>query len=189
MGKGKRVPFSVGVVVLPFFLLPGCNSVAGFFKNRALDATDIIDLKYGAGRGVGLGAKVEPLPFFGTGLGFRSPGPTTEWFGRRAEQDDLYFAQFVLLGFEGAGRQPDDDVEVNFMTVQLHRFEDGHVHPERLIRVGGEIAIPFVRGGLYLNILELFDFVAGWWFGIDLVGDNDRPREVEVHQPPVAPAP
>ncbi len=155
--------------------LAGCASVGTYFRDRALDASDIIDLKGGVG-GQGLGVKAEPLPFTGLGLGVAMSYRTTEWFGRSAlRQDEAIFIHFVLFGLEAENRRRVFD-EVCVAGIQL-RDDWGYSLPiGEAFRVGGEALFPFVRGGIYLNFFELADFLAGW-FGADLAGDDRKQTE------------
>jgi len=157
----------------------GCAPVGSYLRDRGMDASDIVDLKYGAGLNYGLGAKVEPVPFTGVGLGFGSPCDVTEWFGRRAWQ--MSHLNFIHIGFFGIESQGlHNGNEPCFFGVQLPLYGDRVVElvdVREAFRAGGEVILPFVRGGLYVNLFEIADFLAGW-FGLDVAGDDGQPKAV-----------
>jgi hypothetical protein len=165
-------------------LLTGCNSVGSYFRDRALDFTDIVDVKYGAGlTNLGFGAKVEVFSYVGTGLGYGNEHQVTEWYGRKAGQYPGTFAQAVLLGMENPGEMgPNRYGCWSLLLCQAQHFPKER-YASCIVRTGPEVLLPFIRFGIYLNAIELADFLTGW-FGIDLTGDDGEPKEVDRGVPP-----
>lgn len=174
-------------------LLPGCASVERYARDRLLDVTDVVDFKYG--RAWGLGFKLEITLYFGTGLGLGVQQWTREWYGRHATDFELdaagprswmsgIFAHLGVIGVDGGS--PGDTAQSAFNTVGFNALmlsADTTAPP--LIdrwRVGGELLLPGAIGGIYLNLGELWDFVAGV-FGSDPAGDDGEAKEVKPSTP------
>ncbi|GJM23359.1 MAG: hypothetical protein DHS20C15_32740 [Planctomycetota bacterium] len=166
-------------------------AVADYGGDRLMDLTDIIDLKYGVG--VGVGAKAEVTTYFGAGGGLAALGYTREWFGRRSTiQQAKWFLHFGVAGVDG-GRgslswdeqeDPDGDHEradvhvlfANITTLNDHATGPrGNQPPSEVnlwgfnapptldrFRIGAEFVIPVIQFGLFVNIGEIVDFVGGF---------------------------
>lgn len=182
--------------------LPGCAS--GYLSDRGRDVLDVIDLK--GGWSMGLGVKAEATLYLGAGLGGASLGDTTEWYGRQklvtltqGQYSGGLFVHLLIAGFDTQteyGGPPSQD-SLNVLTVNRVAFSDSNDPPmlERW-RFGGEVVLPFVRGGLYLNLGELFDLFAGV-VGFDPADDDGLVEQVietrpaddsapPAHEPPVS---
>jgi hypothetical protein len=170
-------------------LLPACASVERYARDRLMDVTDIVDFKYGDAWGFGF--KIELTMYFGTGLGLGELEHTREWYGRHGTDFTLDKAggpmdwlegTFVQLGVVGTdGGAPGNAAQSAITTLGLNVLlisADNSAPP--LIdrwRFGGEVVLPWVMGGMYLNLGELWDFFAGV-FGEDPAEDDGQPKEV-----------
>jgi hypothetical protein len=154
--------------------LTGCSTPFGrYWSNRALDATDLVDLKYGRSQAIGI--KAEVTSFLQAGLGGGSID-YTEWFGRtKVSYDQGFFLHMVAFG--GDGVYHFDATSLCLLGVNLVAFRDPEEVPEPMprFRVGAEVLLPFVVGGAYLNFGELVDLFAGF-FGADIMGDDGSPE-------------
>lgn len=174
-----------------------CAGPVTYGRNVVRDLSDVVDVRYGAG--FGLGASVE-AGVFKTGLGCSKLWYDREWFGRKSvEVRDGFFAHGLILGVDGdylrreAAEPENDDVESstgNFSIIVLS--SRGH-SPARVgdeawfttpggpppaladARVGGVVFLPFVQGGLYLNFGEAIDFCCSL-VGYDLMHDDGYPK-------------
>ena len=165
--------------------------VADYGRDRLMDLTDVIDLKYGVG--VGVGAKAEATVYLGAGGGLAALGYTREWFGRRSTiQQSKWFVHFGVGGVDG-GRgslswEEEDDfdgdperADIHALLANLTALSDhntgprGNEPPNEVnrwgfnapptidrFRFGGEIVIPVIQFGLYANVGEIIDFLGGW---------------------------
>jgi len=150
--------------LLPLLLLlPACagDSWGG---RRLMDCTDVFDLKYGTG--AGLGAKIEATMYLGCGLGVSSQSYTREWFGRKSvEVRDAAFFHAIIGGGDGryVDAAPGRGSANGFLLdwVALKGPEEDSPGWIDWWRFGAEVELPFVNGGLYLNLGELWDLFAG----------------------------
>lgn len=195
-------------LLLGLALLPvGC----AYARDRLLDLSDVIDPKIGTG--IGVGAKVEISEYLGVGVGVGVNAYLREWYGRRSYE--TYGDKFVHLGAFGQdggmwGLADDAGVRrraetyallINLTAVADHvgrydvfGYSDAWVLPEGYEvpplytrwRVGGEIMIPALSFGLYLNLGELADFLLGLG-RIDFAGD-DGMSKADTFSLGVAPA-
>jgi hypothetical protein len=166
-------------------LLPACASVERFARDRLLDLTDVIDFKYGDAWGFGV--KAEITLYLGTGIGLGVVESSREWYGRHATDFELdrqaarswfegTFAHAGIIGTDGG--TPGDAAQSAFNTVFLNvlllsRSSTAPPMIERW-RVGAEVLLPKVTGGLYLNLGELWDFAAGLGGGDPAEDDGTR---------------
>lgn len=177
----------LAIVIAISHSLMGCSSVATYFKHRALDLTDVIDLKYGGGWGNwGLGAKVEIFSYLGTGLGYGNERPVIEWYGRRAARYPTGFLHLLFLGAE----TPTGHMVPKTYGCSSAWFVQAQGFPEErfwshALRTGPEILLPFVRFGIYFNAFEFLDFFTGL-VGYDLAGDDGLSKAVDqvIEDPP-----
>jgi hypothetical protein len=74
----------------------GCGSVGTWACERGLDLTDIVDLRYGTG--IGLGVQLEATTYFGAGLGASSVSWTGAFHGRgsTAKGDGVFMGLVVV---------------------------------------------------------------------------------------------
>lgn len=170
------------VLALTAALLPGCGSFGTYAKDRIMDLSDIVDVKYGGtlqdGLPVGVGAKFEASSYVGGGLGLAAIPHSREWYGRRSVVSyEGYFVHALILGWDGGQIPLDDGVDATdwyqvVLPVNLSAIDHPRSPPMlQRWRFGGELIVPLVMGGLYLNFGELVDFFAG--FGkVDLAGDD-----------------
>ena len=141
------------------FACSGCAGVEQYLHDRALDLTDVVDLKVGASwRNYGLGAKVEALNFLGVGLGYSTGEDSiVEWFGRRALESRNEFVHLFLVGFDGKITGPCIAIrEGGSITCWCATCKFPAVTAQFLqyYRVGGEVRLPFVTFGAFLNFGE-----------------------------------
>ncbi len=155
---------------------PGCQ----YAKDRLLDASDVIDIKYGYA--VGVGVKVEATNYVGVGIGWGLTPKSREWYGRRSHVSyDQEFMHFVLAGRDGSERawgEPGKDGTDHYnMVLPINIAQLDHGTPPMLQRwrVGFELLLPMAHGGLYLNLGELVDFFAGL-ATIDIADDDGTPK-------------
>ena len=160
--------------LLPLLLLlPACTG-DNYLSRRFMDLTDVVDVKYGTG--IGLGAKLEATMYLGSGLGVSSQSYTREWFGRRSiEVRDGAFFHAIVGGGDGLyvdatpGHGSANGLLLDFVALE----GPGPGDPPYLDwwRFGGEVCLPGVNGGLYLNLGEIWDFLAGL-VTLDPAGDD-----------------
>jgi hypothetical protein len=171
--------------LLPLLLLPACAGTH-YLDRRFMDLTDVVDAKYGTG--IGLGAKVEATMFLGAGLGFSSQSYTREWFGRRSiEVHDGAFFHAILGGGDGLyvnaapGQGSANGFGYDFVTLDGPAPGD----PPWLDwwRFGAEVCLPGVNGGLYLNLGEVWDLLAGV-VTLDPAGDDGMLKGAHFLGPP-----
>jgi hypothetical protein len=160
-------PFSCLTLLLALALLaPGC----AYVKNRVMDMSDVIDIKYGYG--IGGGAKIEVTSYVGLGVGYGIMPKTREWYGRRSHVAyHQEFVHFVVAGRDGSERDwgdPPLDGTDHYGTVlplNLSALDVGYDvgHPPVLqhFRVGFEFLVPGLNFGMYLNFGEIVDLFAG----------------------------
>lgn len=135
-----------------------------------MDLTDIVDFKAGFCY-VGLGAKVEATDFLAAGLGFGMVSPyNMEFFGRRADDYGQLFVHLGVFGIEAGGSSVADRTTVVFNKTSPNAADD-RIPPHSSFRVGGEILIPLLSFGAYLNLGEVADFILGF-ATIDIAGDD-----------------
>ena len=194
-----KLPRLTSVLVLALLLGPvtGC----AYVKNRMLDMSDVLDIKYGYA--VGVGVKAEVTNYVGVGLGYGVMTKTREWYGRKSHVAyDQEFLHFILAGRDGTKRdwgEPGlDGTDFYNMVLPINLAALDHDSPPMLQRwrVGFELVLPLANGGLYLNLGELADFVLGL-ATIDIAGDDGVPKSAQYNDnflqdedlPDTAPAP
>ena len=178
----NRLTRSALTLLLGFALFtPGCSYV----KNRVLDMSDVIDIKYGYA--VGAGVKVEATNWVGVGVGWGIMPKTREWFGRRSHVAyDQEFMHFILAGRDGTkrswGEPSADGTDFYNIVLPINIAALDHSTPPMLqrFRVGFEFIIPTANGGLYLNLGELADFILGL-ATIDIAGDDGVPKSAQYN--------
>jgi hypothetical protein len=182
----------------------GCASVGHYFEDRGRDLADIVDLK--GGESMGLGVKVEATLYLGVGLGIAEQGRSVEWYGRERvrapvnpnKRFDGMFVHLIVLGgdtYRGGMHGWSDDPSwlkpgppatynsLNFLALNMVALRN-RIQPPFLdrFRFGGEVLLPEVQGGIYLNVGQILDFVLGI-FTID-IGDDDRAGVVPEEEAP-----
>lgn len=178
-GAAERSRTRCGMRLAALLLLAALPAGCAYSADRGRDLLDIVDLK--GGRSMGLGAKVEATLYLGAGVGFATLGDTTEWYGRRridspgtGPYSGGLFGHVLLAGFDTQTPQggPPSQDSLNVLTINRVAFAD-HDDPAMLDRwrFGGELVLPFVRGGLYLNVGQVLDLVLGL-ATIDIAGDD-----------------
>jgi hypothetical protein len=146
-----------------------------------------------------LGAKAEATNYFGLPLGFHMGPPQHEFFGRRRVFFD-YGAGFGLGVWGMQLRSPDDSgqsaglevfrwmniylaaVNASAITMEIDRRERSR-HPlpwHQRFRFGGELWLPWVTFGLFLNPVEIIDLLGGI-AGLDLCEDDGLPWGVTLY--------
>ena len=187
--RAPRIAATLTAVVLA---CAGCVAPGSYGRDRWLDLTDAIDLKYGTG--IGLGVHLQATKYLETGLGLSTQSGSHEWFGRRrVDMHDGAFVHGVVVGFAGLGPHGSlttgsiDVLLFNVLALEGGRwtgtrswFEGGHGLPilDRY-RFGAVLYLPGVHGGLFLNVGELADFLGGL-FGADLMNDDGYAKPPEV---------
>jgi len=153
-------------------LFSSCGSLLTYAGDRALDLTDIIDLKYSGA--VALGARAEATVHFTPGLGFGAVGRATEYFGRREDYDrGGGFLYLLIWGVENF--HLDNEGVQNFLGFGAVEDSEGYPPVISQFRFGGEIYIPGLNFGLYLNLGEIVDLILGF-ATIDLADDDGLPK-------------
>jgi hypothetical protein len=169
--------------------LPGCAAFERYARDRLMDVTDIVDFKYG--RAWGLGVKLEATLYLGSGLGLGEQFSTREWFGRHGTDFELEtesgpfawvdgaFVHLGVIGFDGGTPTSWAQSAVNTVGLNILLFWAGASAPPLIDRwrFGGELLLPGVIGGMYLNLGECWDLFAGV-FGGDPAEDDGLLKEV-----------
>ena len=161
----------LALIVLVAVLFSSCSSALTYMGDRALDLTDIVDLKYSGA--IALGARVEATIHFAPGLGLGGVGRATEYFGRRDDDDRGGSFLFLLVwGVENFNLLHTNQTRQNFLG-----FGAAEDYPPVIsqFRFGGEIYIPGLNFGLYLNAGEVIDLILGF-ATIDLADDDGLPK-------------
>jgi hypothetical protein len=174
----------------------GCASPRDYARDRLLDLSDVFDVKYGAG--LGLGVHVQATNFIETGLGFSVDAFSREWFGRRSIDVRGAFAHVIVLGADGmAPCCSDPPTYMDILCINLRAFGrapwtgseewvagEGEVPILDRFRFGGVVYVPGGHLGLCVNVGEFFDFLGGL-FTADLMNDDGIPKQVgfETHLP------
>lgn len=167
----------------------GCASIDRYASDRLLDLTDVVDFKYG--EAWGFGAKLEVTLYLGTGVGIGVVESSREWYGRHATDFTLdreggpgawldgTFAHFGIIGTDGGtpGDAAQSAINTVFLNVLLIGWSDDAPPMIERWRVGAELLLPEVTGGLYLNFGELWDLLAGLGGG-DPAQDDGVPKSV-----------
>ena len=167
----------------------GCTTSPSWGMDRLRDLTDIVDVRYGTG--VGLGVQADALLLLGTGVGWSDVTYSRVWYGRHSvDTGHRTFLGLLLYSSFGDYEYPGDAARtwcnvllLNIASIGPARAsgdEDWFQHDngppimDRL-RVGATLFLPGVHGGLYLNVGEAIDFVLGIFF-LDPSGDDGVPK-------------
>lgn len=166
----RRTPGAATLLLLSSLMLfCSCSGVGEYLHDRLHDARDWMDFKYSLG--FGFGAKAEITDYVGVGAGAgaigRGPLEGREWYGRRVNHIRHIFMHAVLFGEDGEDEQPQS------RTLFFYSYPvDGERLPPRFrTRIGGEVLLPVITAGFYVNLLELADFLVGITT-IDLADDD-----------------
>lgn len=165
---GKRCTIGPLSLLLLCLSLSGCG-VLNSIKERAVDLTDVLDFKFACPYSLGLGVKAEVTDYLGTGIGSCSLLEGEEWFGRRYMPCTGSLHHIVIWGAE--------ESEIG-ATLYGFGFSQQAERPLPLVsrfRIGGEVLLPLVSLGLYVNLGEIFDFLAGF-AGFDPAEDHGVPK-------------
>ncbi len=124
---------SLALLAALLLTAPGC-AVGRYGRDRFMDLTDIIDIKYGVA--IGAGAKAEITQFLGAGGGAAALGYGREWYGRRSmERRGFAFIHLGAIGVDGGygsdnlGGWSDERAEVYFLLVNATAFADFGIAP------------------------------------------------------------
>ncbi|MBI4585321.1 MAG: hypothetical protein HY717_15005 [Planctomycetes bacterium] len=187
---------SIAPSALPVFLAlallsSGCGSVATYFKNRAGDFSDAVQVAVGA---PAIGGHLEATALLATGLdGWSAYGKEGGSFGnfqsRAPAAEEFAGYSVILLHARGVDTHPmardpfnDRDFPPFHDGTITHAFElsrafTDEVPPENLRWtrwLDVEVDAALVIGArARLSPGELLDFLLGWW-GLDLAGDDQR---------------
>src|SRR5262245_51932556 len=173
-------------LLLLLVLLPACASIERYARDRLLDVTDVVDFKYG--EAWGFGVKAEITLYLGTGLGLGVVESSREWYGRRATDFTLdreggpgawfegLFAHAGIIGTDGgsAGDAAQSALNTVFLNVLLLSGDSDAPPMIERWRIGLEVLLPEVTGGMYLNLGELWDLLAGLGGGDPAEDDGVR---------------
>jgi hypothetical protein len=180
---GRALRIALVAVVLTPMLASGCAS-GSWGGARLADLGDVLDVRHG--RSMGLGAKVEATLWLGAGLGFGRLESVHESYGRHVVErgDDGLFMHLLLFGADGHGGPcfgPPDALGFHILGFNLTALaESADPPPLGRFRFGGELLLPFVHGGLYLNLGEVLD-LAGGLVGFDPAHDDvEHDRRVDA---------
>jgi len=179
--------------LLSSLITGGCAGAATYGENRVRDLSDVVDVRYGIGFGLGVCVQATP---FKTGLGCSTEWYYREWFGRKSvEVREGIFAHALIMGYDGDSLwrhedNPDtDDGDSSTGSISFLIFgsnghngkvrgypewfeEPGGVPPSLAAgRIGGVAFLPGVSGGLYFNFGEFIDFACGL-VAYDLMHDD-----------------
>jgi hypothetical protein len=155
----------------------GCSAVGDYARDRALDFTDLVDFK--AGLSLGIAAKIEVTDYVASGLGFGiSDG--YQFYGRILDPAGGFYAHLLLVGADGGG--PEGKGPGAFsdkICTLLYQQHFAGMRPPFVsrFRVGGEILVPVIHLGIYLNCGEIVDFLGGL-ATLDPAGDDGLPKGI-----------
>jgi len=166
-------PRAASAALLAALLLPACASGERWARDRLLDLTDTVDFKYG--RAWGFGVKLEATLYLGAGVGLGAVESSREWFGRRAEDFVLdrqggpgawfegLFAHAALVGVDGGSATSAGQSAINTVLLNVLLLSADADAPPLIDRwrFGAELLLPEVTGGVYLNLGECWDWLAG----------------------------
>ncbi|HEX5011521.1 MAG TPA: hypothetical protein VFY71_14085 [Planctomycetota bacterium] len=170
-----------------------CNGLATYSLDRARDLSDVVDVRYGTGLGLGLYVQATPSIPLGAGLGASSESYSRQWFGRKSvEMRDGLFAHAIFMGVEGKGAGSDWTTgSLDMLGLRLNPgsiyskewrgteawFQSPAGDPPQLdrFRFGATVFLPGVNGGIFLNLGEVVDFLTGL-VGFDLMRDDGIPK-------------
>ncbi len=195
----RRFPqFATLVLAGMTLLCQSCAHLMAYGEDRVRDISDVIDVRYGTG--FGLGVSVQWTELLGTGLGCSTEWYQRQWYGRKSiEVRDGLFAQALIFGVDGdyvrREAQGANYWECMSSTGNTTWFifrltgisregwgneewftKPGGVAPSaEFARIGGAVFLPGVNGGIYVNLGEVIDFVSGL-FGYDPMNDDDYPK-------------
>jgi hypothetical protein len=161
-----------------------CASVERYARDRALDLTDVVDVRVGLAWGVG--AKVEVTSWVGVGLGHALLPWTREWFGRRSRVRREESTHLLVAGMDGRSGWIGDQVYVLGVSpgwIEHDLFLYQGLWPgalQRNGRVGAEV-MAGVALGLYVNLGELYDLLAGL-VGLDPAHDDGVSKSTVVEE-------
>jgi hypothetical protein len=195
----QRSLASLIALLMLVLMCQGCTQLVTYGKDRARDLSDVIDVRYGIGFGLGASAQLGEL--VQTGLGCSTESYQRQFFGRKSVvvRDGL-FAAGVLVGFDGdyvrrlgADRwRVDGGVSTGTFSVLFFKVNTiahpatsgddtwfaepgGDLPALELGRVGGAVFLPGVNAGLYFNLGEFADFLCGL-AGFDLMHDDGHAK-------------
>ncbi len=168
-----RMPAWRCIAGLVVAFLPACAAVERYARDRLLDVTDVVDFKYGDAWGFGI--KAEITLYLGTGIGLGLVQSSREWYGRHATDFTLdreggplswlegTFAHAGIIGTDGGapGDAAQSALNTIFLNVLLLSWDSTAPPMIERWRVGVEVLLPEVTGGMYLNFGELWDLFAG----------------------------
>jgi hypothetical protein len=164
----------IGISTFLLIIFYGCSGDS-YFKKRTYDFIDIIDLK--GSLCIGLGAKIEATDYISAGIGVGGTPGVTEKYGRVIEGQPLEcaFAHLIIFGKDGSH----DNQRINIL---LYTYPENERHPLIFrFRFGGEILLPIVSVGAYINTAELLDFVLGI-FDVDIANDDQLEYGIRMHE-------
>lgn len=156
----------------------GCADVAPYLRDRALDLTDVLDLKAGLSFGLA-GVKAEASDYIGAGVGIGHTGTGPEWYGRRFYSNPGgYFFHALAVGVD---ELPMDNA-YDYMSRTLLGYNLRYNRPPTLsrFRIGLEAFIPIVHLGIYANMGEVLDFLAGL-AAFDPANDDGVPKSAQLN--------
>lgn len=153
-------------------------AVGRYAQNRGCDLLDIFDFKAGYG-GLGLGAKAQASEYLKTGFGFGEVYEVAEFYGRHKDRYRMMFYHGLIAGFDGP-EMPGAGVEADWDLFFVGNPPDG-VAPLDRARFGGEIVLPGVNFGFFLNLGQIADFLAGI-VGFDPAQDDELPIGTPLRQ-------
>ncbi|MHC4663013.1 MAG: hypothetical protein ACYS8W_15130 [Planctomycetota bacterium] len=168
------------ILTLLFPLLAGCASAGTYFKDRALDFTDIFIAE--AHWGYGVSAELEASKLIGTVAGLSE----SNWIGWHGHVSGiktgkkLYTSGVVLLGGNGYGHTAEKcylGLPINLIPATGDQEKGKRRYP--LIRVCDISAQLFlIAGGMRAGVSpgELIDFLLGWTT-LDFAGDDGEKKE------------
>jgi hypothetical protein len=137
----------------------GCT----YGHNRLQDAGDIFDWKWACNwESAGVGVKLEVTNYLGAGLGVAFFDDVSETYGRhivRTPKNE--FVHIIVAGVDGPVWEDGSRDGSALYGVGLNCCQDPRPWVIDRFRIGAEIIVLNVDGGLYLNFGQLFDFLAG----------------------------
>jgi len=144
---------------VPLMLVLSISLGCTYAKRRALDLTDIVDVRYDFSLGLA-GAKVEVTEYLGVGLGIGAYGPGQEWYGRRvAMSPGGFFFHIPVVGVDDTCI--DNMSQYSRTSILGFSYRRNPPPPIERFRVGVRGLVPLIHLGVFINLGEVYDFLAG----------------------------
>lgn len=160
--------------VLACVSLPGCV----YLGDRALDLTDVLDVRFGLG--LGGGAKVKATEYVGTFVGIGLYGYSVEWYGRRMRRDGGIGLGIGIMGVDGVSAT--GETEGKGLTIEKwNGVSRLWMEPYRKALPKAEIHTEWYRVDQVVIDYGGGDWRSGRYRILVLFQQENNPREIRGH--------